>query len=161
MLLGSCFNRLVKDSDDSDSDTQVDELVSLIHSQYTSCGFKPSNSYQFTVLAAFVLIHHSSNTSKVISLATGSKCLPTSKFPESGDALHDSHAEVLARRGAIRWFYEEMRRCVSLELNSTWMKKGAERGKWMLAENVTLCMYISTLPCKACIYELLYDLIVG
>ncbi|QRW19197.1 hypothetical protein RhiXN_00603 [Rhizoctonia solani] len=54
---------------------------------------------QFTVLAGIVLHDSDSGQTECISLGTGAKCLPFNKLPKSGEALHDSHAEVLARRG--------------------------------------------------------------
>lgn len=113
----------------------ADEITRLVHDAYTSLRYKPPQN-QYTILAAFVLFRPSHNNSddndrrhlsptgvsysssvpvaKVISLATGSKCLPTERFPLQGDALYDSHAEVLARRGARRWLLEEISRmCTS------------------------------------------------
>lgn len=123
-----------------------DDLVSLVHAQYATCGFKPSNAYQYTVLAAFVLTSPS-RAPKLVSLATGSKCLPQSRLPPLGDALHDSHAEVLARRGLIKWLYEEARACVVGRCASDWMAVRAG-GKWGLQDDVRLNMYISTVPCE-------------
>ncbi|KAF8488931.1 hypothetical protein F5888DRAFT_1750230 [Russula emetica] len=46
---------------------------------------------------------------QLLAGGAGVKCLPTSCLPVRGDALHDSHAEVIARRGAIRsWLLEEV-----------------------------------------------------
>jgi tRNA-specific adenosine deaminase 1 len=44
---------------------------------------------------------------RLISLGTGVKCLPTNRLPPCGDTLHDSHAEVLAKRGLGRYLAEE------------------------------------------------------
>ncbi|CUA76839.1 tRNA-specific adenosine deaminase 1 [Rhizoctonia solani] len=57
---------------------------------------------QFTVLAGVVLYDRASERLECVSLGTGAKCLPSAKLPKSGEALHDSHAEVLARRAAVR-----------------------------------------------------------
>ena len=141
------------------NDKAVDDLVSVVHTQYAKCKFRPSNEFQFTILAAFVLVHtdtqiqaDSENVShrhfKVISLATGSKCLPKSRLPPRGDALHDSHAEVLARRGLVRWLYEEIRRYHSHASTSEWIHRDESSGKFSLKHNVSLYMYISTIPCK-------------
>lgn len=138
--------------------SQVDDLVSRVHAQYDALRFKPSSELQFTVLAAFVLSKPScdvgdsgsselTTTWKVISIATGSKCLPTEKYPVKGDALHDSHAEVLSRRGAIRWMYEEIRRCLHTSSGSAWIEKRETNGKWTMKEGVKLHMYVSTIPC--------------
>lgn len=134
------------------SDFVLDLLVSRVLSQYKSTAFRPSSEYQFTVLAAFVLVRSIDGVDshlKVISLATGSKCLPKSRLPPSGDALHDSHAEVLARRGVIRWLYEEVQRSHAGGLTaSEWIEHRQESGKYGLKDAVELHMYISTIPCE-------------
>ncbi|KAL0949013.1 hypothetical protein HGRIS_009110 [Hohenbuehelia grisea] len=119
-----------------------DEIVSKILQTYASSRFSPPDG-QFTILAAFVLVKNT--TTKVISLGTGTKCLPTSRLPPSGDALHDSHAEVLARRGAVRWFLEEILRCARGEA-SGWIGE-TQDDKFALSEGVALKLYVSTLPC--------------
>lgn len=44
----------------------------------------------------------------IITMATGTKCLPGSKRAADGSALNDCHAEVLARRAFLRWIYDEI-----------------------------------------------------
>lgn len=49
-----------------------------------------------------------SPTLKCAALATGMKCLPSSKLPlAQGNVLHDWHAEVLAIRAFKRWLVDE------------------------------------------------------
>ncbi|KAL5527549.1 hypothetical protein ACEPAG_6350 [Sanghuangporus baumii] len=133
------------------STDDVDALVTRVHDQFRACNFRPSTDYQYTVLAAFVLQISSGtyvdyNELKVVSLATGAKCLPTARFPPRGDALHDSHAEVLARRAFVRWLYEESQHTMHASNGSQWIER-CEEGKWRLKEDVKLHMYISTVPC--------------
>ena len=136
-LLRSALPCMVEDSPDT--------IAALVLSKYAEQKFKPPDG-QFTILAGFVL--RSAESLKVISLGTGSKCLPASRLPHNGDALHDSHAEVLARRGAIRWFLEEIARsCSTSAATSTWIRR-REDGKFALREGTTLIMYISTVPCE-------------
>lgn len=127
-------------------DDSPDHVASLVLATYSKLNFKPPSG-QFTILAAFVL--RTAEQLKVVSLGTGSKCLPAERLPKAGDALHDSHAEVLARRGAIRWFLEEIARGCSedLDYSSPWLVRGAD-GRFMLREAVRLDMYISTVPCR-------------
>ena len=148
------------------SSDAVERIVQLVHAHYDKCKFKPSNDYQYTVLAAFVLEKIAStepnpgidssdavssryvpNPLKVISMGTGVKCLPTAKYPVRGDALHDSHAEVLARRCLIRWLYEEVHRTAHTTTGSDWLCTHSD-GKWALRDSVRLHMYISTVPCE-------------
>ncbi|KAG9127862.1 hypothetical protein FRC07_008308 [Ceratobasidium sp. 392] len=103
---------------------------------------------QFTVLAAVVLVQEQEGKDLPIALATGSKCLPAYKLPKLGNALHDSHAEVLARRAAIRWMYQDILECVRTGVSSLWIeRRGDESGRWKIRDGVRVWMYVSTLPC--------------
>ncbi len=126
-------------------DDSPDHVASLVLETYSKLNFKPPSG-QFTILAAFVL--RTVDQLKVVSLGTGSKCLPAERLPKAGDALHDSHAEVLARRGAIRWLLEEVARfCLEgADYATPWLVRGAD-GRFALRDAVELDMYISTVPC--------------
>lgn len=125
-----------------------DEIARAAHAQYARLNFKPPPQ-QFTVLAAFVLQDPANaDALKVVSLGTGSKCLPGARLQHGGDALHDSHAEVLARRGAVRWLLEEVERtCTGVE-ESRWIEEIVhESRKFRLRPTVRVWLYVSTLPC--------------
>ena len=74
---------------------------------------KPQPSREFTVYSAFVASRavkkdgHENHELWVVSCATGSKCC-AAKPIDQGLVLHDSHAEVLARRGLIRVLWKEI-----------------------------------------------------
>ncbi|KAI9066359.1 adenosine deaminase/editase [Trametes sanguinea] len=126
-------------------DVSPDSVASQVQTIYSRLKFRPPDG-QFTILAGFVL--RTSEELRVISLGTGSKCLPAERLPPHGDALHDSHAEVLARRGFIRWILEEIGRLCSSEVpySSPWICP-QEDGTYRLRETVAVDMYISTVPC--------------
>ncbi|KAI0311147.1 adenosine deaminase/editase [Amylostereum chailletii] len=119
-----------------------DEVVSACLSIYSPLSFTPQ-PHKFTVLASFVLV--ASTTTKVVSIGTGSKCLPEARLPLRGDALHDSHAEVIARRGFVRWIMEEIGRAAA-GMTSLWLMRG-EDGRFTLRQDVHLYLYVSTPPC--------------
>ncbi|TFK29328.1 adenosine deaminase/editase [Coprinopsis marcescibilis] len=122
-----------------------DHIVRHIHATYKSLSFVPPHS-QFTVLASFFLVNEVTRQHKTISIATGTKCIPGSKLSNRGELVHDSHAEVLARRSALRWLFEEIIR-TSSDQESQWLARCRGTGKFRLRDNVTLCLYVSTLPC--------------
>ncbi|THH21038.1 hypothetical protein EW146_g439 [Bondarzewia mesenterica] len=124
---------------------ETDSVVSASLDAYASLSISPQPG-KFTILAAFVLFSPTSRNVQVISLGTGSKCLPTTRLPPHGDALHDCHAEVIARRGAVRWFLEEARRDASSSSGSEWIARG-EDGCFALRDDVHLYLYVSTVPC--------------
>lgn len=121
-------------------------FVQEVLRQYHSLSTYPSNG-TYTILAAIALTYR--GQTKIIGLATGCKCLPKDRLPDQGDALHDSHAEVLARRCARRWLLEEVQRYITCGDSSQWLVKDDNDGMFQLKEGVRVIMYISTPPCKA------------
>lgn len=137
-----------------------DDIVKETLNIYSSLRFQPANVNQYNILASIALrLDHVPQIDlsivKVISVATGAKCLPESRLSFSGDTIHDSHAEILARRGFIRWLLEEVRRSAAFESHtakpgcapSLWIERDDEGHKWHFKKGVTLHLYISTLPC--------------
>ncbi|KAF8211520.1 adenosine deaminase/editase [Mycena galopus ATCC 62051] len=100
---------------------------------------------QWTILASFFLTSEVTGLYKILSLATGTKCLPANRLPLIGESLHDSHAEVLARRGAVRWFMEEIGRCQGSTFQSEWIYLCD--GRYALKADIRLSLYVSTVPC--------------
>jgi tRNA-specific adenosine deaminase 1 len=144
----------------------ADVIVSTTLSQYASLPVAPQPG-KHTVLASFALHHPRSGRVRLLSLGAGVKCLPAHRLPLRGDALHDSHAEVIARRGAIRWLLEEVQRVhtraqgqgraraqneessksESIEAEAdAWVYARAD-GLYALRDDVHLWMYASTVPC--------------
>ncbi|KAH9983470.1 adenosine deaminase/editase [Russula compacta] len=123
----------------------INDVVSAALSQYASLPFAPQPG-KFTVLASFALNSPRSGRTGLLSLGAGVKCLPASRLPVRGDALHDSHAEVIARRGAIRWLLEEVRRDAQAPGSSPWVRARPD-GLYALRDDVHLWMYASTVPC--------------
>lgn len=134
---------------DHDHDIYNTAILKLLD-LYSSFDFVPQHS-QYTVLASFFLIHSGTTDIKVISLATGTKCLPANRLSPKGEIVNDSHAEVLARRSAVLWFLEEIRRICSVDgYRSPWLDVCSD-GRYSLRDGAKLNLYISTVPCKFCI----------
>jgi tRNA-specific adenosine deaminase 1 len=111
---------------------------------YAALKFRPANPLQYTVLSTFTLVRTDREpVIKPVSLGTGVKCLPESRLAFIGDTVHDSHAEILARRGFVRWLLSEL--CAPSP--SEWIEHKSN-GKWSLRKNVSLHMYTSALPCE-------------
>ena len=131
---------------DRDHDIYNTAILKLLD-VYSSFGFTPQHS-QYTVLASFFLTHSKTTNIKIISLGTGTKCLPANRLSPKGEIVNDSHAEVLARRSAVLWFLEEIQRICSVNTyRSTWLDICSD-GRYSLRDGVKLNLYISTVPCK-------------
>ncbi|GAA5855264.1 hypothetical protein JCM8547_009008 [Rhodosporidiobolus lusitaniae] len=109
---------------------------------------------EWTVLAAFLIFRHGDEGIAVqwevrcVSLGTGLKALPHSRLPVHGDVLHDSHAEVVARRSLHLWMYQELLRAVQGEETALErVEKEDGKAEWRLGIGWQLGMYVSTLPC--------------
>ncbi|KAL5792414.1 hypothetical protein ACOSP7_001008 [Xanthoceras sorbifolium] len=120
---------------------------------------------EVTVVAAF-LVSSPSQGLEIVSLGTGTKCIGRSLLSPRGDIVNDSHAEIIARRALLRFFYTEIQRLAdsfnehkysdgTQELLDDAVKNllfeldpnGPGQGKYRLKVGWQLHMYISQLPC--------------
>lgn len=117
---------------------------------------------EVTVLSAFLLSSPSQEVD-VIALGTGTKCVSRSLLSPRGDILNDSHAEVVARRSLLRFFYSEIQRMQVTKRTSCNEAKRQRHDddtqtleldpsspgdvKYKLKSGSHLHLYISQLPC--------------
>ncbi|GAA6039898.1 hypothetical protein JCM8097_006789 [Rhodosporidiobolus ruineniae] len=110
---------------------------------------------EWTILAAFLVFRSTGTTCdegfdvRCVSLGTGLKALPHYKLPLHGDVLHDSHAEVIARRGFKLWLYGQVERAGRGDPEALVEAVEGEDGtrEWQLKGGWKVGMYVSTLPC--------------
>lgn len=84
---------------------------------------------------------------KVVSFGTGSKFLYEKHFDSKGNAVHDTHAEVVARRGFIRYIYNEINQCIANSSESIFERSDDLNGKYRLKSGIKFHLYISSAPC--------------
>jgi hypothetical protein len=130
------------------NDDLVDKIALSCYNQFNllSSRGKPLSN-EWTHLAAFVSINEN-NQIDILSIGTGTKCLGGQKEERGiqGCLLHDSHAEVIARRSLIRFFYEE----IIKENNSILIKE--DKNKFYLNKTIRLYLFVSYSPCGAAAY---------
>ncbi|XP_048614466.1 tRNA-specific adenosine deaminase TAD1-like isoform X3 [Brassica napus] len=115
---------------------------------------------EVTVLSAF-LVSSPSQEAEVIALGTGTKCVSRSLLSPRGDIVNDSHAEVVARRSLMRFFYSEIQRMQQGKRTCCNESKRQRHDthilefdpsspgdvKYKLKSGCHLHLYISQLPC--------------
>ncbi|KAM3609720.1 uncharacterized protein V6R79_019187 [Siganus canaliculatus] len=134
------------------STAYADEIAKLCYERFEELPRrgKPEAGREWTLLAAVVQVtrHAESGTveTEVVSLGTGTKCIGRAAMSPKGDILNDSHAEVIARRGCIRYLIQELRGAVTSGHSSVFCR-GDEPGKWRLRPGVSFLFFTSHTPC--------------
>ena len=100
------------------------------------------------VLAGFLMSENEDpETLKVVSLATGTKCINGGDISMNGAVINDCHAEILARRGLVKYFYDQLE-LHSLERgNESVFQKKADSKLYQLRKNIKFHLFINTAPC--------------
>ncbi|XP_014240993.1 tRNA-specific adenosine deaminase 1 [Cimex lectularius] len=124
----------------------ADKVASLIFSKYDEIDKKgkPEAGREWTLLSGFVF--ELNGNFKVVSLATGTKCLGKSQVCQKGTTVNDSHAEVLARRGLIRYLLFEVKE--TKQTTSSFVFTGiSPGGKCVFKNGLKLHFFTSHVPC--------------
>ncbi len=103
------------------------------------------------VIAAFIMEDAlSGGEMKVVSVGSGTRCVTGDHMSLEGLVVNDSHAEVIARRSLMRFFYKELfayYRSSPSDDNIFDIGQGVEPGLLRVKENLKFHLYISTAPC--------------
>lgn len=98
------------------------------------------------VLAGIVM--EDNGNLQVISIATGTKCVSGEHMSLMGASLNDMHAEIICRRGLIRYFYDQINLLQFSDKASKSIFEPRINGSgYKLKNNIEFHLYISTAPC--------------
>ncbi|VDI49292.1 double stranded RNA-specific editase B [Mytilus galloprovincialis] len=102
------------------------------------------------VLAGVVMTRDGDpDSTQVICVTTGTKCINGEFISEKGQSVNDCHAEILARRSLLNFLYFELAKYLSPiqgNLDTSVFDK-RENGGFRLKEGIKFHLYISTAPC--------------
>jgi tRNA-specific adenosine deaminase 1 len=144
---------------------ECDAVAAAVIAQYNSLprNGKPAQG-EWTVLAGFAAVRGppSSPLVHVLSCCTGTKCIGRSRLQGCGSLLHDSHAEVIARRNMLLSVVKEFARLVAdgPRASSTGLvlEWPLEEARPRVITGTRLCLYVSQSPCgDASIYDVSED----
>lgn len=148
-------NAIAKSVESSMEMNFANEIAALCYSKYMNLPKtgKPKEEREWTHVAGIVKVDDwqkdsdcLSNVPKdVVALGTGSKCIGKSKMSPTGDILNDSHAEVMARRGFLRYLYHQV--LMTYQTGSSEIFKCFSGGKCVIKGNVTFHFFTSHVPC--------------
>lgn len=105
------------------------------------------------VLAGIVMTRESDTSSaQVICATTGTKCVSGEYMSVSGTVVNDCHAEIVARRCLMEFFYQQLRLhstefAAERAKESVFLKPENGSTKYRLRPEIQFHLYINTAPC--------------
>ena len=105
------------------------------------------------VIAAFVLEDATTERLEVVSIGSGTRCITGDHMSLDGLVVNDSHAEVIARRSLMRFFYKQLlsfhggqRSRDSAEM-TIFVRSTSNPNLAKVKDGLNFHLYISTAPC--------------
>jgi double stranded RNA-specific editase B len=100
------------------------------------------------VLSGVVLTHnYNLESMEIICITTGTKSLHNDHRTLNGQSLNDCHAEIIARRCLIRYFYEQLRLFFDEKFDQSIFERIIDSDRFRLKSSINFHLYISTAPC--------------
>lgn len=101
------------------------------------------------MLASIVIkreVANGNNRLCIVALGAGSKAIGGRSLSKQGDRVHDCHAEVLARRGMLRFLYAQLEKINNCQYRSIFMKN-EDSEMYRIQDGVSFHLFISKPPC--------------
>ncbi|MBN3317647.1 DSRAD deaminase, partial [Atractosteus spatula] len=124
--------------------TLHDQLAMLSHQRFNALTARIQHSLLGRKILATIVMKKGDSLGTVVSLGTGNRCVKGEELSLKGDTVNDCHAEIISRRGFIRFLYSELMKGLESQDN---IFEPAEGGKLRLKPSITFHLYISTAPC--------------
>ena len=124
-----------------------DRVAALVHEKYSqlSCDLSIAQPGR-KVVAGFVMTSPNCPNPTVVAIGTGTRCIEGDKLSLEGTVVHDSHAEVVARRSLMRFMYRQLHSHYQKGA-SIFVPSSVQPGKLDVKKGVEFHLYISTAPC--------------
>ncbi len=127
--------------------TFPDKMAQLSHQFYTEVQSSvdlPQPGRK--VIAAFVMEDTTTEELTVVTIGSGTRCVTGEQLSLQGMVVNDSHAEVIARRSLVRYFYKQLSVYFGSSLDTIFIPS-IDSNLACLRENLKFHLYISTAPC--------------
>ncbi|XP_008852938.1 double-stranded RNA-specific adenosine deaminase isoform X1 [Nannospalax galili] len=125
-----------------------DQMAMLSHRCFNAL----TNSFQPSllgrkILAAIIMKKNSEDMGVVVSLGTGNRCVKGDSLSLKGETVNDCHAEIISRRGFIRFLYSELMKYNQHTAKNSIFELARGGEKLQIKKTVSFHLYISTAPC--------------
>ncbi|XP_062959839.1 double-stranded RNA-specific adenosine deaminase isoform X2 [Cynocephalus volans] len=125
-----------------------DQIAMLSHRCFNTL----TNSFQPSllgrkILAAIIMKKDSADMGVVVSLGTGNRCVKGDSLSLKGETVNDCHAEIISRRGFIRFLYSELMKYNPQTAKESIFELAIGGEKLQIKKSVSFHLYISTAPC--------------
>ncbi|CAB1334558.1 unnamed protein product [Coregonus sp. 'balchen'] len=122
-----------------------DQIAMLSHQRFNALTTRIQHSLLGRKILATIVMKRGEGLGTVVSLGTGNRCVKGEELSLKGDTVNDCHAEIISRRGFIRFLYAELlKHCEGSEDS---IFEPAEENKLRVKPDTTFHLYISTAPC--------------
>jgi double stranded RNA-specific editase B len=102
------------------------------------------------VLASIVIkreVAYGNSRLCIVSLGAGSKAIDGRSLSKQGDRVHDCHAEILARRGMLRFLYAQLEKIKNGCQHQSIFVKNEGSEVYTIRDGVSFHLFISKPPC--------------
>ncbi|KAM6217181.1 double-stranded RNA-specific adenosine deaminase [Rhynchocyon petersi] len=125
-----------------------DQIAMLSHRCFNAL----TNSFQPSllgrkILAAIIMKKDPEDLGVVVSLGTGNRCVKGDSLSLKGETVNDCHAEIISRRGFIRFLYSELMKYNPQTAKDSIFELARGGEKLQIKKTVSFHLYISTAPC--------------
>ncbi|XP_063432281.1 double-stranded RNA-specific adenosine deaminase-like isoform X2 [Mytilus trossulus] len=125
-----------------------DELAMITHKTFESVTHNVIVSIdKESVVASIIMENCLTGQKTVISLGSGNVFVDEESLGNNGEAVIDSHAEIIAKRGFQRVLYQEVCRLKKEGTDTLGMLKVLPNDRIALQNGIKLHLYISKAPC--------------
>ncbi|XP_066906532.1 double-stranded RNA-specific editase Adar isoform X2 [Halyomorpha halys] len=127
----------------------ANNIAELVVNEYHKV-MKGMEEYARRKVLAGVVMTTSPDCTKgtLISVATGTKCISGEYISVKGAVLNDSHAEIISRRGLLRYLYNQLAlHGDSSTASDSIFVYDTELKTFKLKQDIRFHLYISTSPC--------------
>ncbi|XP_029306624.1 double-stranded RNA-specific adenosine deaminase [Cottoperca gobio] len=125
--------------------TLHDQIAMLSHQRFNALTTRIQHSLLGRKILATIVMRRGEGLGTVVSLGTGNRCVKGEELSLKGDTVNDCHAEIISRRGFVRFLYIELLK--HHEGTDDSIFEEVDKNLVRIKSDITFHLYISTAPC--------------